>query len=324
MSSSGKNVDKFDSILLGIAQQHQGIEDLLDTFFGFLERKTDFFVGAPTGSGGASAADLAEKMVLKNLRKHSNTAQSTKRAQEEQERSAMEAQRRRKQRQEEEEEKKRKEAKIVELPDDYDESKETKEGDLPKESAKGEGEEEEEDEETKGLVKPNAGNGSTTDRYSWTQTLSEVDVKIPMKVDFPLKGRDVIVEFGKKHLKVGLKGHPLLIDDELPKMVKMEDCFWVIEDKKTISLSMQKSNKMEWWDHLVVSDPKINTKKVEPENSKLDDLDGETRGMVEKMMYDQRQKAAGLPTSDDQKKQDMLQKFMKQHPEMDFSKAKIS
>ena len=103
-----------------------------------------------------------------------------------------------------------------------------------------------------------------------------------------------------------------------------DDSFWTIEDKTRLVINLQKLNQMQWWPGVCVGDGHIDVQKIQPENSQLSDLDGETRQTVEKMMHDQRQKALGLPTSDEQTKVDILEKFKAQHPEMDFTNAKIT
>lgn len=175
---------------------------------------------------------------------------------------------------------------------------------------------------TDGKRAPNKGNGLDMDTYSWGQSLQEVTINVPVPPG--TKSRFIVYELKKNHLKVGLKGQPPIIDGELYQPVKVEDCFWSLEDQKSISILLTKQNQMDWWKCLVKGDPEIDTQKVEPETSKLSDLDLETRSTVEKMMFDQRQKSMGLPTSDEMQKQDLLKKFMEQHPEMDFSGAKMA
>ncbi|KAL1218697.1 Protein BOBBER 2 [Cardamine amara subsp. amara] len=170
-------------------------------------------------------------------------------------------------------------------------------------------------------IVPNKGNGLDLEKYSWTQNLQEVTVNIP--VPSGTKSRSVVCEIKKNRLKVGIKGEDPIIDGELFHSIKPDDCFWNIEDQKVISVLLTKQDQMEWWKYCIKGEPEIDTQKVEPESSKLSDLDPDIRQSVEKMMFDQRQKKMGQPTSDEIEKKDMMKKFMAQHPHMDFSNAKF-
>jgi len=168
-----------------------------------------------------------------------------------------------------------------------------------------------------------SGSGGSEDNYRWDQTLSDVTISVPLPAG--TRGKDLDVKIGKEKLFVKHKAQAApLIDGPLFAVVKASDSMWNIEDGKLLVIELQKVNQMEWWKTVIKGHKEIDTTKITPENSKLSDLDGETRGMVEKMMFDQRQKAAGLPTSEELDKQEMLKKFMQQHPEMDFSQAKMS
>eukprot|EP01123_Difflugia_compressa_P002518 TRINITY_DN13246_c0_g1_i1.p1 TRINITY_DN13246_c0_g1~~TRINITY_DN13246_c0_g1_i1.p1 ORF type:complete len:170 (+),score=31.63 TRINITY_DN13246_c0_g1_i1:35-544(+) len=158
--------------------------------------------------------------------------------------------------------------------------------------------------------------------YTWNQTLKEVTITI--KLNKTVRSRDLDIKFTKTHLDVKYKNSSeSIVKGEFHKPIKPDASMWSLDNGTDVILELQKSNDSEWWSCVLKGDPEIDTTKIEPENSKLSDLDGETRALVEKMMFDQAQKAQGKPTSDEMQKKEMLDKFMKQHPEMDFSNAKI-
>lgn len=156
--------------------------------------------------------------------------------------------------------------------------------------------------------------------YTWKQSLAEVEVFLALPQG--CKAKDLSVSIKKNDIDVSFNKQSLL-HGMLHKEIQPADSTWSI-DSGCLQMYLEKSNKMEWWSCVLQGDPGIDTKLIEPETSSLNDLDPEARGTVEKMMFDQRQKMAGLPSSDELKRHEMLEKIKKANPNFDFSNAKFS
>eukprot|EP01117_Protostelium_nocturnum_P015732 TRINITY_DN611_c0_g3_i4.p2 TRINITY_DN611_c0_g3~~TRINITY_DN611_c0_g3_i4.p2 ORF type:complete len:275 (+),score=84.93 TRINITY_DN611_c0_g3_i4:91-915(+) len=259
-----KNTDYVDQVLISIAQQAQNsdgnpVSYLLDTIFSFLHRKTDFFMGE---------GDKPKEMVLKSFEKYDSLAKEQARILAKKEKEEEEK------RKQQQMKPKVEEPRVVEL-DENDqpinqkkqvvEDKPKKVEDLPVTDG------DELDESERGKLVPNSGNGSTGKGYTWTQELGELEVSIP--VPEGTRGKLMNVIFKPSRLLVGLKGQTPIIDDELERSIKTEECSWTIEEGNLVVLNLAKQNKMEWWSRVIKSENEISTKRVNPETSKLDDLD---------------------------------------------------
>jgi hypothetical protein len=322
--------ERFDGLYLNVAHTTKGIEPLLDTVFSFLRRKTDFFSGPPGSNDGGEAAIAKVHAVLQ---KHANLYTKNKKK-------ASNATKPKTMKAESKVGVSKQAPEVIEMGKggDFDVSVLATEG--KKDSSKADKAlsspslQDEKLKPTKEVMTdpddekrgpPPVGNGGSVDgKYTWTQLLAEVNLTIAVPEN--TRGRDLNISIAKKHLKVGLRAQPgrWIIDAPLVKPVIIDDSFWTVEDGNRLVINLQKLNQMEWWDGVCEGDPKIDVRAIQPESSSLGDLDGDTRKTVEKMMYDQRQKAMGLPSSEEEQKLSMLDKFKQQHPELDFSNAKMN
>ncbi len=64
--------------------------------------------------------------------------------------------------------------------------------------------------------------------YSWSQTLPEVTVNVPVPAG--TKARALDVHIGKSKLRVGLKGAAPIMEGALHEAIKPDDCLWNLVD----------------------------------------------------------------------------------------------
>ena len=156
---------------------------MLDVTFSFLARKTDFYTG-----GGD---DAAEKLVLEKYKKHGKSAWEearVKKAKNEENDRERKEKRERMEKREREEKELAGGSQIMEVSEEeakkIEEEEKAKKASPPPEKKveekteeKKKDEDDDEDEADKGKMKPNEGNGADLEKYSWTQTLQEVELR---------------------------------------------------------------------------------------------------------------------------------------------------
>jgi hypothetical protein len=225
---------ELDTIMTMLADRTRGnIDTLFDIVFGFLRRRSDFFV---------SPAQLQEKQVLAALYRQSEPAPVKP---------------------------KKTIPKVPQKPP----QQETPE------------------------------HGGITDRYLWDQTFKEVTLQVP----FLGSKADVVCTIRPTHLYVGLRSnHVSLIDDDLFDRVIVGDSFWVM-DGNEVHVTLQKTMPYAWWKSAIVGDPEIDISQLTADvTDHVDDLEGKDQVTVKRMLFDQHQKMAGLPTSDEIAKQEAM------------------
>lgn len=224
------NTDIFDGILMNVVQKAEGIEGFYEAIFSFMRRKTDFY----------SSTEKGKTCVIAAFNRHAALFNENKERQE----LIKQKQDEQKKKQEEEEAKNKpttQEApvessdKVEEITDEEAEKMMNGTGtetatpgpkvldtSRPEASKEGEGEGDEE------AGPPLIGNGLTTDKYSFTQTLQ--DFTLSVFLPDGLKGKDLTVDYSTKKLKVQIKGQSPIIDGELAEKIKTEETVWTIDN----------------------------------------------------------------------------------------------
>jgi hypothetical protein len=146
------------------------------------------------------------------------------------------------------------------------------------------------------------GNGGCTERYQWTQSVSETTVitRIPKG----LRAKDLHVIIRPTSVSVQLKeptaaatlASSFLLEGDLVERIRPEESTWTIESNALL-LTLEKVKKT-WWAAVFVGDDEIDTHLIDS-TRKISDYDESTQGALRKIMFDQNQQRLGLPTSDE-------------------------
>ena len=160
-------------------------------------------------------------------------------------------------------------------------------------------------------------NGSQTEKYTWSQTMTDIDVRAP--IPDGITAKDLRVEITKDRLKVELlkperkvRWLPAcvywivtvlllqtLMDGQLLHRVKVEESMWSVDKaSRHIYINLEKQKDI-MWKSVFEGEEGIDLTKVDTTRD-ISEFDQEAQAAIQRVTFDHQMKMLGKPTSSEQ------------------------
>lgn len=275
-----ENCQKFDNTLFSILQECNGLPLFLDTIFGFLNRRTDFYNVAadsstPVGLPEGWAEEYVRRAFFKWKAKHNHTENANAPSGE-----------------------------IHKVPEPIAEVQVSSTTEQEVSIEKKNNDSVQQSTNNKVFTSSESYNGAVFEKYSWSQSINEIDISITVPEKTTTK--QLSVNILSKRISVKLKNSgEILVEGELCQKIKHQDAIWSLDERK-LSIHLEKCSEV-WWNCLTLNEPTLDVTKLDCSRP-YEELSEEAQAKIDELTWNQERKRLGLPTSDELVMQERLKK----------------
>lgn len=137
-------------------------------------------------------------------------------------------------------------------------------------------------------------NGAIYNNYSWSQTITDVDIQLQIPEHVTSKQLHVDVLYSKICVKLKNQ-NTVYLQGELCRKCKPLETIWFL-NSNILQIHLEKASES-WWDSLVKSEPRLDFSKMDCSRP-FHELSDEAQAKIEELTWNQERKKQGLPTSD--------------------------
>ncbi|XP_012283179.1 nudC domain-containing protein 3 isoform X2 [Orussus abietinus] len=292
---------RHDEVFLKILQEEKNIANFLNAFFGFLYRCTDFYFDSSPGQKLGFPPGIAEKIVTTTLHKWKHKYST------EQLNSTSHG--------------------VMQgtTQDIKSKSLTSQSAAITQDIGAPAVARELETKSTEGYVAaiqpPDSYNGAMRENYTWSQTISDLDVSI--KIPWVVKtSKDLKVDVTSQEIQIAIKTTGLakksslitnlekseiqdfstrpewtiIFRGQLCFKIRKEESIWSLIPGQYINIHLEKASER-WWEAFIEGEPKIELNKIDCSRN-LEDLSSTEQMKIQELMWNHQQKLLGKPTSD--------------------------